>query len=91
MTIMTIWKFPLLVKAEQELSLPRGAQFLCCRLQDATPTIWVLVDDTPGVTKETRLIHMHGTGHNVLSDSCYIGTVQLNGVVRHYFEARCRI
>ena len=81
----TIWKYPLAVVVEQVIDVPLGADALCLQLQGRTPTLWVAVD--PDAEKTRRTIRLVGTGMAELTaDTHYLGTVQLDGYVWHYFE-----
>lgn len=85
---MTIWKFPLRM-ADITISMPRGAQILCCQLQGKVPCLWAVVD--PHTPPVERHFVMCGTGHNLgyaLEDLRYQDTVQLfdGSLVLHIFE-----
>jgi hypothetical protein len=81
----TIWKYELPLAVEQTIEVPLGAQALCLQLQGGTPCLWVAVD--PEAEKTPRKIVMVGTGMPGLNrDTHYLGTVQLDGFVWHYFE-----
>ena len=89
----TIWKFPLkevfkLVGEPVYIELPIGLNPLTVQLQDGEPVFWAMVD-TPA-----KLTHMAVTvvftGHPMPESDdqwTYIGTVQLDGYVRHVFVA----
>lgn len=81
----TVWKYPLKLEVEQTIDVPLGATALCVQLQDRTPCLWVAVD--PESKKAPRQIILVGTGMGELTENThYLGTVQLDGYVWHYFE-----
>ena len=81
---MVIWKYRLKVTGTQGVMMPDEATPLCVQVQNGEPTLWALVDPkNPNVCKGIR---MSGTGETrVPSDWQYIGTVQIDGYVWHYF------
>lgn len=60
---MRIYKYPLKVVSEQELSLPAGAKILSCKSQNDAPTIWALVDGN-ATSNEKYKVQVIGTGHD---------------------------
>jgi hypothetical protein len=83
----TIWKFPLAIDVEQAIEVPEGARALCIQMQGETPCLWATVDPEAENTRWT--IRMVGTGAGELEeDMAYLGSVQTNGYVWHYFEVR---
>ncbi|HEY1309246.1 MAG TPA: hypothetical protein VGF24_37160 [Vicinamibacterales bacterium] len=81
----TVWKYPLKLVVEQTIDVPLGADALCLQLQDRTPCLWVAVN--PDEKKTLRTIKLVGTGMPELDTTThYLGTVQLDGYVWHYFE-----
>lgn len=86
---MTIHKYDVSDLADHlEIEMPTGAEVLCVQLQNGKPMIWARVDSS--AQKEQRCFRWCGTGHS--ADGChgYIGTVQMNGLVFHLFEAAAR-
>jgi hypothetical protein len=88
---MTIWKLPLEVTDEQEVSMPRDAQLLCVQTQRGMPCLWALVDAGKPAVKRSLLTV--GTGHSAPSDiGAYVGTYQLElqggMLVFHVFERK---
>lgn len=86
--VKTVWKFPLRLVDEQEVSLPDGAKILCAQVQGATLCLWALVD--PDKPAATRAIRIYGTGRPIPdSDSLvYVDTFQVErgALVFHVFE-----
>ena len=86
----TIWKYPLKVTDGQNISFPKGAEFLDIQVQNGEVYLWALVD--PEADTETRFIEIFGTGHPVVYDMGvsreYISTFQMKGgqLVFHAFE-----
>lgn len=80
-----IWKWPLLMSAEQNLALPKGAKYLDVQLQGGVPQIWCMCD--PDAPLELRYLAIHGTG-NPMPDNpgTYLATFQTGAFVWHLFE-----
>lgn len=85
----TIWKFPLELHGFTTLSVPLGASFLSVQMQDARPTLWLLVDPDL-VTTEPWEIRIVGTGHQLdeWAHCTFLGTVQYVALVFHVFRVR---
>lgn len=81
----TIYKYPLKITGRQTVSMPAGAVLLTVQSQDGHPCLWAEVEQSR--PKEDAPIKMCGTGHPA-PDGEYIGTVQIDGFVWHYFDAR---
>jgi hypothetical protein len=82
----TIFKYPLSVTDTQTIRMPEGAEILTVQMQKDSMCLWALVEDTSPV--EPRIILIFGTGHEVTGiDNVYIGTVQMDSLVFHVFEA----
>lgn len=83
----TVWKFPLRVVEEQEVTVPAGAQLLHVEIQGETAQLWALVD--PNVSTVNRTVCIYGTGHNMPDNpGRYINTfTAYNGaLIFHAFE-----
>ena len=85
-----VWKFPLLLAAEQLVRMPQGAKLLSAQTQNGQIQLWALVDPTY-TERVNRMIAIRGTGHDVemaLSVDKFIGTVQTSGgaLVWHLFD-----
>lgn len=80
----TIHKYPLMVVDEQTVMMPESARILSIQIQHGIPCLWAAVDtDTPLMA---YVLFCYGTGHPVYSEwEHYIGTVQVNNLVFHYF------
>lgn len=88
MADMTIWKYPLLAKTEQIITIPQGARILTVQTQNGFPCLWAMVDQSKG--KVRRVVYTYGTGHPISTEYCtmdYVGTFQLDngGLVFHVF------
>lgn len=87
----TIYKYQLKVEGIQKIELPTGSKILTVQNQAETACMWCLIDRDIE-TKETRVIEILGTGHDVFDDEIterkYINTFQLQGgaLVFHAFE-----
>lgn len=68
------------------LHMPKGAQIPTVQKQNDTPCIWALVDE--GAETEPRIIDMYGTGHLIddRTPVVYLGTIQSDSLVWHFFE-----
>lgn len=87
-TMTTIWKYPLEVKDELTVRMPRGARPLCVQVQNGVPCLWALVDSDASDPEDVRLA-WRGTGHDCagLTVREYVGSVQLFGekLIFHLF------
>lgn len=54
---LTIWKFPVPVADEVEVSMPTGARILSLNIQDGQPRIWAFVDILAAVARGNCLHH----------------------------------
>lgn len=83
---VVVWKFPLQLVETQEIEVPEGALALHLALQGRTPTLWAGCD--PSQPREKRRVILAGTGltNPRLATAGYLGTVQLDGYVWHYFD-----
>ena len=83
-----IWKYPLAMVSEQQISVPEGAEFLSVHPQREEICVWALV--YPASPKVKRGIRIIGTGHefNETELGRYIGTVHMRDgtLVLHVFE-----
>lgn len=88
---MEIREYPLPTYSSQ-IEMPRGTKILSVQDQGGLPTLWALVD--PSKTPVNRMITAVSTGEYIhdtapgpfeLSE-LYIGTVQFNGMVWHFFD-----
>lgn len=83
-----IWKFELVVMERQGIVAPPIIP-LTLQLQNNKPCLWAIVAIDEPTSQHT--IVMRGTGHEWQDDgnpsyySRYLGTVQLDGFVWHYF------
>jgi hypothetical protein len=88
--IKTVWKFPLEINDEQDVTMPANSHILCVQVQGVTPCLWALC--SPEMPEETRKILITGTGHereDLAGFVPYIGSFQLAGgaLVFHVFES----
>ena len=83
-----IFKYQLGPKDLQIVEMPKGAEILCVQMQNNTPCVLALVDES--LEKENRYIETFGTGHYIdnSNNRKYISTVQIfdGELVFHYFE-----
>lgn len=81
---MTIWKFPLALDPGTEaIKLPAGAEVLTVQMQCGIPVLWARVD--PEAEPADFAIECVFTGGRSHSAGRYVGTVQVQGLVYHYF------
>jgi len=80
----TIYKYPLTSK-DSTLMLPKDAEILTVKLQNGTPTLWVLVNPHTSELEE-RCIRIFGTGWEVNDNMKYIETYMEEYFVWHVFE-----
>lgn len=88
MQMKKIFKY-ILHSVSTPLSVPVGAETLCCKKQNDKPCIWMLVD--PDAPMENRLFTIYGTGHEMPDNpGKYIGTFyEYSGtLVFHVFEEK---
>jgi hypothetical protein len=81
-----IWKFPLEITDRQNISMPCVFRLLTVQVQNGQPVAWAVVEPK-SARVEVRFFCV-GTGNPemILSDiQAYLGTVQLDGLVWHYF------
>jgi len=85
----TIWKFPVEIKGEVKIQMPKFARILSVQMQGSTPCIWAVVDTA--YATEQRTFRVFGTGHPVpdthATTLTFIGTVQVGRLVFHIFES----
>jgi hypothetical protein len=85
-----VYKYPLDLKATQEVRMPLLARILCVQLQYGRPTLWAMVNREAAAENHVMVpVHMVGTGHaEVPRDADYVGTVQLDEgtLVLHVFH-----
>ncbi len=90
--MITIHKFSFKIDTHDiiPIVMPLDAKILSFQMQDNTPCIWALVDDTED--RVVRNFRVFGTGHPVegvhLRD--YIGTAKEGCFVWHLFERKMR-
>lgn len=89
----TVWKFPLEITDEQDVTMPEGAEILCVQMQGETPCLWARLHapSAEGSVPDCHRIRIVGTGHSIPDDALplsYIGTVQSFGgsLIWHVFE-----
>lgn len=83
----TIWKSELKIVHEQEISVPKGAEFLCVRQQHGKLAVWYRCN--ADVDKEIKTVTIYGTGHDASPKGTYLDTVLLQDgyLVLHIFIA----
>lgn len=84
---MVIYKYHLELVPRQEIALPIYAHLLSIQLQRDTVCLWAAVHPS-NETQPLRII-LVGTGHEIPVDAeRYLGTVQQDGCVWHFFSER---
>lgn len=80
-----IFKYPLPISSQSDISLPLDAKLLHVGEQNGEIFVWALV--APSNPMITRSFTIYGTGHPVDNPLVtYVGTVQMrNGLVWHVF------
>lgn len=84
----TIYKYPLSITDEQELTLPAGSEILSAQIQHEKPCLWVLIDSDES-KKDSVIIETFGTGNPIPEGQRrFIATYQLHGggLVFHVFQ-----
>lgn len=86
--MLTIYKYPLEVVPQQEISMPKGARALSVQQQDYRLCLWAIIDMDIRVPIAIKKIYCYGTGHSMEGDQSlrYISTVQIPPYVWHFFE-----
>lgn len=82
---ISIWKFPLFLRDEQIIRLPKYSVALYVAEQNDTLCLWALVD--PAEETADYTVRIYGTGHRIDGDlpQSHIGTVQQGPAVWHVF------
>lgn len=73
----TIWKFPIPIEDESEITMPFGAELLHVDTQNDAGQLWARV--VPERTLEARRFSLRGTGHPVEFDCRHVGTFIIRG------------
>jgi DNA-directed RNA polymerase subunit RPC12/RpoP len=84
-----IYKYPLPIGEDIEISMPMAAQILTVQTQKETPCLWAMVETDAPLT--TRKFCIRGTGHPFKgNEGKYLGTFRLQGgdLVFHLFEGK---
>lgn len=82
--MMAVHKFVIGREWVEELDLPKGAKPLSVQIQQGRFCLWALVDTDAEI--ERRLVQRRGTGFEIENpDSTYLGTVQEDPFVWHFF------
>lgn len=83
---MTIWKYPIEIVGEQQVSMPFGAIILSAQMEANSLCLWAFVD--PVNETEKRTIEIFGTNYPVTGpgERRFIGTVQQRKSSWHVFE-----
>ena len=80
----TIHKYTIGVIQNCPVQMPVNAKVLHVDMQNSMLTLWALVDLSNKI--ENRYFSVYGTGHEILKEGCYIGTVNDGTFVWHIFE-----
>ena len=86
----TIFKYEVLVKSVQELTLPVNSEMLCLEAQDGKLFLWAKIDREEK-RFETIILRAYATGDTFDDTDCeYINTMTLvssfGNVVLHFFK-----
>lgn len=81
-----IYKYPLSAgSGQQTIYLPDNAQLLSVQEQGGVPALWALLDFSK--PNSSRFINCYGAGNQINDNpGFFLGTVQIGGLVWHYFE-----
>lgn len=83
----TIYKYHLVVGANQHITMPKGSRILHVHTQETVPTLWVECAEGDDGPVEDRVFHVIGTGGQVPEEPMtYLGTTHCNGFVWHVYE-----
>jgi len=91
--MFTISKYPVPIKNEFKLAIPRGSKILSFQTQRGVPILWIM-ENTAEISMEKRSFRLYGTGHLINEadlNSKYIGTTQQSEdppLVWHLFEIK---
>lgn len=83
-----VYKYDIGLYDFTEITMPKGSEVLCVKLQYGKPQLWALVN-TDEKRMEERTFRLAGTGHGIREDSLlYVGTVVMenDSLVLHLFE-----
>jgi len=90
----TIWKFELPIEDQPSIDMPIGARILSVGVQNAATDrklmLWAYIPKTE-VKTETRYFFVLGTGNPIpwdLSESAFVGTVQMGSHIWHVWDQR---
>ncbi len=82
-----IWKYPLAIADQQEITIHEGARILSVQMQDGKLCLWAMI--RPDRPEERMVINVIGTGHPIDigedEDLQHLGTVQQGALVWHVF------
>jgi len=83
--MLKVFKYPIKIEDNIEISLPEEAQILTVGEQNGIICVWALVNpEKPSIKRNFRLA---GTGHPIDTDKLfYHGTAQILNLVFHLFE-----
>lgn len=84
----TVWKFPLEIELEQEVTLPKGAKILSAHAQNDIPCLWAECSGDAELGRP-RTIRLIPTGHrDDAAIAKFLGTILLHGglYVLHAYE-----
>jgi hypothetical protein len=85
--VAVVYKYPLTLVGNQDVSMPVGAKILTAQEQDGCICLWAECPQVENV--ELREIIIVGTGHDYLpSELQYIATVQIGAFVWHVYEGK---
>jgi len=86
-----IWKYRLVAVSEQEIEMPLNSEILSMQSQGDGLYIWVLVNsDEPAAVRKVLMI-LTGKPVATIFNHRFIGTVQFDGLVFHFFDGGYKI
>lgn len=83
-----VWKYPLPIIDNVEISIPKGSKILCVKTQKNDLCLWALVNPDENETESVKL-RIAGTGHPIEEENLeYIDTVLMyeDNFVIHIFK-----
>ena len=82
----TVYKYPVILEDNWEMSMPRGAKILSVGVQNGEPFMWAAVE-TDNMSQR-KYFRTAGTGHEIKGILKFVGTFHLEdlGLVFHVFE-----
>ena len=80
----TVYRYPVILEDNWEMSMPRGAKILSVGMQNGEPFMWAAVETDNMSTR--RYFITRGTGHKIDGLLAFVGMFQVEWLVFHVFE-----